>query len=527
MFYSILFPSRELHEQPRRQVEPDYFKDLNLDQVFTTILTEEKAFGQKVKKKFGLEGFFYTPLRDAETVVYRQDVLRELEDDRLRGCIAFFAGAVNMIEGAMDYVHDSLTSMQKWRDNYLTRGQLLDCVEKYCEAVSRFYESLSGMELRSAGLRGFADYIKGYLESAAFVEMRERAGKLREGLSKVEFCMLIKYGSIRVRRYEGQADLVKGLLNTFEKFKQEEAREFSVYLPEYAQDLKMEANLLNMVAAYYSDVFSDLRSFCEKYYNFEDETIIRFTNEIHFYLSWLGYIAPLQQNGLSFCYPRLCGDRDCLYSRDGFDIALAARCLYDHHEIVTNDFELNPPERVIVVTGANQGGKTTFARAFGQMHHLAAIGLSVPGRDAALYLCDNILTHFEREEDINTLNGKLQDDLIRLRDLLGRATSRSIFIVNEIFVSTTLMDALSLGGHMMDAIAALGTPSVVVTFLDELALHGPETVSMMTVVSDDGLASRTFKIIRKPPDGLAYAMYLARKHRLTYEQLSARLGRGK
>jgi hypothetical protein len=54
--------------------------------------------------------------------------------------------------------------------------------------------------------------------------------ELREGLSKVEFCMLIKYGSIRVRRYEGQADLVKGLLNTFEKFKQEEAREFSVYL---------------------------------------------------------------------------------------------------------------------------------------------------------------------------------------------------------------------------------------------------------------------------------------------------------
>jgi hypothetical protein len=137
MFYSILFPSRELHEQPRRQVEPDYFKDLNLDQVFTTILTEEKAFGQKVKKKFGLEGFFYTPLRDAETVVYRQDVLRELEDDRLRGCIASLP-APSTDRGAMDYVHDSLTSMQKWRDNYLTRGQLLDCVEKYCERSPGF-----------------------------------------------------------------------------------------------------------------------------------------------------------------------------------------------------------------------------------------------------------------------------------------------------------------------------------------------------------------------------------------------------
>jgi hypothetical protein len=523
MFYSILFPTKEQHEQPRLEYEPEYFKDLNLDQVFLTILTEEKAFGQKVKNKFGLEGFFYTSLDNPETVTYRQEILRELEDDRLRGLIAFFTGSVNMIESAMEYVHDSLTSMQKWRDNYLTRGQLLDCVERYCEAVSQFSAGLSAMNLRSEGLRNFTEYVKAYLISEPFLEMREKAKKLREGLAKVEFCMLIKFGSIRVRRFEGQEDLVKGLLNTFEKFKQEDTHSFNVYLPEYAQDLKMEANLLSMVAAYYTDIFSDLYSFCNQYFNFEDETIVRFTNEIHFYLSWLGFIAPLKQNGLQFCYPKLCGDNDYLFSRNGFDIALASRSLYDHHEIVTNDFEMQPPERIIVVTGANQGGKTTFARAFGQAHHLASIGLCVPGSSAALYLCDNILTHFEREEDINTLNGKLQDDLIRLHALLQKATKHSIFIVNEIFVSTTLVDALLLGGHMMDAIAALGTPSVVVTFLDELALHGPETVSMMSIVSDDGTAERTFKIMRKPPDGLAYAMYLANKHGLTYEQLIGRL----
>jgi hypothetical protein len=446
----------------------------------------------------------------------------------LRGQIAFFAVSLNMIEASMAYVHDSLTSLQKRRDNYLTRGQLLDCVEKYCQAVIQFSSHLSGMSLKSAGLRGLAEYLKTYVESAPFNEMLRRSKKLREELSKVEFCMLIKFGSIRVRRYEGQEDLVKGLLNTFSKFKQDEERTFSVYLPEYAQDIKMEANLLNMVAAYYTDVFSDLYSFAGKYFYFEDETIVRFTNEIHFYLSWLKYIEPMKQRGLPFCYPRLCGSSDsaCLYSRDGFDLALAARSLDDRHEIVTNDFELNYPERIIVVTGANQGGKTTFARAFGQMHHLAVIGLSVPGSAASLYLCDNIMTHFEREENIDTLNGKLQDDLMRLHDLLQRATSRSIFIINEIFVSTTLTDALVLGGHMMDAIASFNTPAVVVTFLDELALHGPETVSMMSVVSDDGLATRTFKIIRKPPDGLAYAMYLAEKHGLTYKQLKSRLGKG-
>jgi hypothetical protein len=43
-----------------------------------------------VKNKFGLEGFFYTPLKDKETVIYRQDILRELENDMIRGHIAFF-----------------------------------------------------------------------------------------------------------------------------------------------------------------------------------------------------------------------------------------------------------------------------------------------------------------------------------------------------------------------------------------------------------------------------------------------------
>ena len=124
---------------------------------------------------------------------------------------------------------------------------------------------------------------------------------------------------------------------------------------------------------------------------------------------------------------------------------------------------------------------------------------------------------------MSTLNGKLQDDLVRLRELLDKATNRSIIIVNEIFASTTLSDALSLGGHMMDIFAALGVPTVLVTFLDELASHGLETVSMMSMIREDNPTKRTFKILRKPLDGLAYAIHIAGKHGLTYEQLCGRL----
>jgi DNA mismatch repair protein MutS len=226
---------------------------------------------------------------------------------------------------------------------------------------------------------------------------------------------------------------------------------------------------------------------------------------------------------LQFCYARVSAECKEIRVTGAYDLALAKLLIDKHLPIVTNDFFLKGRERIFVVSGPNQGGKTTFARTIGLLHHLASIGCPVPGTSALLFLFDRMFTHFETQEEVYNLRGKLHDDLFRLHNSLNAATSNGIIILNEVFNSTSLKDAIFLSTEILNKIIELDAICVCVTFIDELAALSSTSVSMASNVKPDNVAERTFKIVRRPPDGLAYATSVAEKYRLTYAQLRERL----
>lgn len=509
-FYSILFERPEDRVGGDTIQAPDFFTDLNCDQIVSAITVG--------REEYNLTPFFHAPLKRVEAVEYRHEVLRDLEIPQIHKAVSFFASK-------MREVRQHLLQSQKMYYQGQKEAWFLDAAELYCDATKAFAADLFsfGVDLRSRGLRTFCDYLRDYIRSAAFSALHAEVQRLKAALATVEYSVLIRGSGFTVRKSEAEADYSASVQETFSKFQQGAAKDYRVKFPASAEMNHVEAKILEFVAKLFPEIFEPLEAFYSNNANFMDGTIAAFDRESQFYLAYLDYAAPLQRAGLSFCYPHISDTAKEVNSSDSFDIALAHKLLKDNLSVVCNDFHLQGRERILVVSGPNQGGKTTFARAFGQLHYLASIGCPVPGKEARLALFDQLFTHFEREEKVENLRGKLEDDLHRIHDILKRATRQSIIVLNEIFTSTTIQDETFLSERTMERITDLGALCVWVTFVDELASFGPQVVSMVSTVVPENPAQRTYKILRRPADGLAFAMAIAQKYGLTYDSIRARI----
>jgi DNA mismatch repair protein MutS len=508
---SILFDTPDERFVAERRATPECFRDLNLDQIVTAAVAG--------REDYDLLPVFHLPLPSVEAVRYRHEVFRDFENPQVLACVRSFSDRMRGVRTALVETRKLYYELQRQRQD-------LDSIGEYCEAVNALTRKLTLIDLRSHGLSRLRQYLGDYTRSMAFGTLAAETERLQADLAAITYAVRIDGKRIEVSRYGGEPDYAAEVLETFAKFRQGvvEQREFS--LRSYAEMNHIEAAILERVAQLFPELFSTLAQYCDRHRDFLDSVVTGFEREAQFYLAWLEYLRPLEKAGLRVCYPEV-SEAATSSSRciGAFDLALARGLIAGGAAVVVNDFELQAPERVMVVSGANQGGKTTFARLIGQIHYLASIGCPVAGREASLPLVDQVLTHFEREERVQTLSGKLEESLERMRRLLEQASASSLLIMNESFDSTTVSDALFLSRAILRRVMERDMLCLCVTFLDELASLSEKTVSYVAMVDPEDAAKRTYRVLRRPAEGLAYAMAIAEKYGLTYERVKERIPR--
>jgi DNA mismatch repair protein MutS len=517
-FHSILFEG-EGDESPdgtpspgeasaANEESPETFADLHLDEVATAI-----SAGQGNDH---LGPLLRTPLRTPEAIAYRHEVFRDLEDERVLGAARAFGQQMETIRGRL--AHAARTTYDLDRQRWL-----LNAAEAYGAAVTDLADRLGRATLRSRALAAVRDELAAYVASEAFTTLVGDTERMQATIRSVSYRLRISGSKVTVTRFRPEPDYGAEVLETFAKFRQGDRAGYHWPLNSGSDLNHVEAAILNCVARLHPQVFAELATYAAHHADVPDPGVEQLDRELRFYLAWLEHIDPMRRAGLAFCLPDI-SDRG-VEARGVFDVALAAGLVRSGGSVVVNDVELAGPERIIVVTGPNQGGKTTYARTIGQLAHLARLGVPVPGERVRLPIVDRVHTHFERQERVEDLSSKLEDDLRRIHVILEQATPSSLLVMNESFSSTTVDDQLFIGREVLQQVIDRGLICVVVTFLDELATLDPSIVSMVSSVDPQDDALRTFRIVRRAPDGLAHALAIAARHRLTYADVTERLGR--
>ena len=211
--FSILFA--EARDRPGRESQqpPEFFDDPNCDQIIDAI-TAHRA-------DYNLKPFFYQCLRRVDAVIYRHEVMQDLENVSFRQQIDNFAEQ-------MREVREHLRRRDK--AYYLEQKQswFADAVDIYCNAVQDLLTALRTIDVKSRGFLALHNYLEDYTGSADFSSLRAEVTHLKAALRQIEYCILVKGTGLTVRGYEGETDYSADVENTFAKFKQGAVKDYKV-----------------------------------------------------------------------------------------------------------------------------------------------------------------------------------------------------------------------------------------------------------------------------------------------------------
>jgi len=230
--------------------------------------------------------------------------------------------------------------------------------------------------------------------------------------------------------------------------------------------------------------------------------------ELGFYVGCLNLRSQLLGAGLPLCFPEPVGlGSRALLAEDVYDPCLA---LHVGEAIVRNDVNADG-KALVVVTGANQGGKSTFLRAIGLSYVMMQAGMFVPARSLRAGLSSGIFTHFKREEDVEMKSGKLDEELRRMSDIVDALRPHDVVLFNESFASTNEREGSEIARQITTALLESGVRVMFVTHHFEFTRilgERDDALFLRAERLDDG--TRTFKLVAGRPLETSFGIDLYR-----------------
>jgi hypothetical protein len=245
--------------------------------------------------------------------------------------------------------------------------------------------------------------------------------------------------------------------------------------------ISLAATALGQAADHVRDFFSMLRA------------------ELAFYVGCINLHEQLARKGEPTCIPSpAAADERRLSCRGLYDVGLT---LSVERRVVGNDANADRKD-LVIITGPNTGGKSTFLRSVGLAQLMMQCGLFVPAESFCASLCDGLFTHYKREEDVSMESGKFDEELSRMSDIVDHIAAHSMILFNESFGATNEREGSEIARQIILALLENGVRTFCVTHMYELAHSFYERTmgnALFLRAGRQADGSRTFKLIEGEP----------------------------
>ncbi len=225
-----------------------------------------------------------------------------------------------------------------------------------------------------------------------------------------------------------------------------------------------------------------------------------------FYMGAFHISRKLLQGEIAFCFPSI-GAQDSLRFRELKDIVMA---MEQDKNPVGNRLDM-AEKPLLIVTGANQGGKSTFLRSIGIAQVMMQCGLFVGAEAFESGIYPALFTHFTRREDSEMNSGRLSEELGRLSRIIENLGERSLVFLNESFATTSEKEGSVIAYDIIRALTDSGVKVLMVThllsFAKQMYEEAKDTADFLSAERRaDG--KRTFKMIPNAPQSTSFGLDL-------------------